>query len=58
MAASEFSIEIDKKDVSEIRSYSKPPAAVTQVVTATALLLGQPEQHAQVSTLNVLKHII
>ena len=51
MASSDFSIVIDKKDISEIRSYAKPPAAVVQVVSATALLLGQPEQHAQVSDL-------
>ena len=49
MAESDFSIEIDKNAVSETKSFSNPPPALKQVFTATALLLGHPEKHAQVS---------
>ena len=40
--------QIDKKDISLIKSLSSPPRLVIDELSATALLLGLPEHQAKV----------
>lgn len=39
---------VSKADVTELKSLASPPVLVKEVLTATALLLGMPEEQAKV----------
>lgn len=41
-------MNLDQRTIAEIKSYSSPPVAVNHVMTATFLLLGEPEKRMQV----------
>lgn len=41
-------MSLDQRTIAEIRSYSQPPAAVLHVMTATFILLGEPERTVRV----------
>ena len=39
---------VSKADITELKAFASPPALVKEVLTATALLLGMPEEQAKV----------
>ena len=44
-------LDLDQKTIAEIKSYSKPPDGVHQVMQATFLLLGNSEKEVKVGVM-------